>query len=150
MRPRTITTKYDRPQWRLMTEFPADTGTTERAVRRIDAVIIENQTAARDYGNYHHVYIHGIEIKVSQRDLLNDHKMTEYTPFVDFFYIAVPEELVPDVEQIRMETWGIIAIHLASDGDGDPIPVARIVTPAAYQPGAKRKESLEFAILQTM
>ena len=51
---------------------------------KIDVLIAETITETeRD-----HVTLRGIEIKVNLNDLKSDHKMAEYTDFVDYFYIA--------------------------------------------------------------
>lgn len=140
---RGVMTKYDRPQWELFTEFPVNAGTTKK-VRRMDALIIENQLFYKEFESYHHVYLHGIEIKVSQLDLENDHKMQEYTPYVDFFYIAVPEELVSVAEEYRLPTWGLIAIKKEVDNRFS----AKLVEKASLRMGERRDETLEFAVLK--
>ncbi|GAB4462336.1 MAG: hypothetical protein Kow0031_40970 [Anaerolineae bacterium] len=38
-------------------------------------------------------FIIGIEVKVSESDLLNDAKLTEYLPYCHLFYLAVPQAL---------------------------------------------------------
>lgn len=41
----------------------------------------------------------GIEIKVSKSDLMNDKKLKEYLGYTNFFFVAVPAELVEDAKQ---------------------------------------------------
>ena len=57
-------------------EFAVYTGTSRKS-RRIDVLAIENIT--KDEFEKHELNIHGIEIKVSKHDLINDTKYTEYS-----------------------------------------------------------------------
>ncbi len=89
-------------------EFRVDTGTSHHA-RRIDALIAETLTESeRD-----RITLRGVEIKVDCNDLKNDHKMAEYCEFVDYFYLAIPEDSADMLELaksvIRPE-WGIITV----------------------------------------
>lgn len=99
-RQRTI----NKPKYKVLTEVAVRTGSSHNA-RRIDALVLENMTTYPD-----DMQLHGIEIKVSQSDLLHDYKMNEYTDFVDYFWIAVPEDLLEDVKSVALPTWGIITI----------------------------------------
>ena len=130
------------PKYRLLTEFPVDTGTS-RYVRRIDALVIENETVnAHDSRNIS-LCMHGVEIKVSVHDLLDDHKMAEYVNFVDYFYIAVPDrnDMIEAAESIRLSEWGLLAVKNAD---------VRVVHPAAFQRGIMRDKSLETAVLKLL
>lgn len=103
--PEVVAKNYQTDKYRLLTEFAVNTGTAHHS-RRIDALVIENISPA-ERGS---IAIHGIEIKVSRSDLLGDHKMQEYTDFVDFFWIAVPDALVEDVKSIAGNGWGILTV----------------------------------------
>ena len=130
------------PKYRLLTEFPVDTGTS-RYVRRIDALVIENETVnAHDSRNIS-LCVHGVEIKVSVHDLLDDHKMAEYVNFIDYFYIAVPDrnDMIEAAESIRLSEWGLLAVK-----NGD----VRVVHPAAFKRGIMRDKSLETAVLKLL
>lgn len=89
-------------------EFRVDTGTSRHS-RRIDALIAETVTESdRD-----HITLRGIEIKVDLHDLENDHKMAEYTDFVDYFYLAIPsdnEEMMEMAKSVIRPSWGIMTI----------------------------------------
>ena len=97
---------FQSERYKVLTEFAVDTGTSHHA-RRIDAFVTENITT-KERGA---IALHGIEIKVSKSDLLGDHKMQEYTDFVDYFWIAVPQNLVEDVLSIKTPSWGVISVN---------------------------------------
>lgn len=89
-------------------EFRVNTGTTHYS-RKIDVLIAETITETeRD-----HVTLRGIEIKVNLNDLKSDHKMAEYTDFVDYFYIAIPADdtdMLEAAKSIILPSWGIITV----------------------------------------
>lgn len=89
-------------------EFRVDTGSSHYS-RRIDVLVAETITETeRD-----HITLRGIEIKVDMQDLVNDHKMAEYTDFVDYFYICIPEgdvEMLAVAKEISLEIWGIMTV----------------------------------------
>lgn len=91
----------------LETELGVVTGTSAHK-RRFDGVIFENLTinSTDNYG----VNIYGVEIKVNKYDLMNDHKMQEYTNFVDYFMIAIPNdsEMINIAREIKLPDWGIL------------------------------------------
>ena len=93
-------------------EFPVNTGDTKH-VRRIDAFVFENLTSPST--NIREMVLRGIEIKISKNDLLRDQKMSEYTNFCDFFYIAIPPELKEDAKSIMLPEWGLLLI--SPDGE---------------------------------
>lgn len=76
-------------KYKALTEFPVYTGTTKKS-RRIDVLVAENIKAKEHYN----INLHGIEIKVSKWDFLNDTKYTEYADFVDRLWIAIPNNLL--------------------------------------------------------
>lgn len=97
--------KYIPRKYHIFTEFAVQTGTSRHA-RRIDILAIETLTT----NNSNEINLHGIEIKVSKSDLLNDKKMQEYREFCDYFWLAIPENLIDDAQNIITDMWGIIAI----------------------------------------
>lgn len=97
--------------YRCFEEFRVHTGTSRHA-RRIDALVIENRTEeSKDT-----IALRGIEIKVDLHDLQNDTKMAEYTDYVDYFYVAIPdgdEEMLEVARQIIRPVWGIMLVSKA-------------------------------------
>lgn len=96
---------YKKMVYRTIPEFPVRTGTSHHA-RRIDLLIIENYSVKPD----DLVLFHGVEIKVSKSDLLNDHKSSEYAPYVEVMWFAVPEHLVEYAKTVADVGWGILSI----------------------------------------
>lgn len=92
---------------RTFTEFKVYTGSSRKS-RRIDLLAIENLT--KDQFEKHEINVHGVEIKVSKSDLINDKKYTEYAEFVDFIWLAVPLELVDFARDTKFKECGIIAV----------------------------------------
>lgn len=95
---------YKKSKYSVFTEFPVHLGTTRHS-RRIDALVCENITSER-----YNLNLHGIEIKVSKWDLEGDHKYTEYAEFVDYLWLAVPEELVEIAKETKLSQCGILVI----------------------------------------
>lgn len=96
---------YKKSKYSVFTEFPVHLGTTRHS-RRIDALVCENITSER-----YNLNLHGIEIKVSKHDLEGDHKYTEYAEFVDYLWLAVPEELVEVAKETKLSECGILVIN---------------------------------------
>ena len=96
---------FEQDKYRVFTEFPLYTGTSKRS-RRVDLLIAENIQTEYIW----ELNLHGIEIKVSKGDLLNDTKYTEYAEFVDYMWLAVPEGLVEEGLKNTFEDCGIISI----------------------------------------
>lgn len=96
---------YEQDKIQCFSEFPVYTGSTKKS-RRIDFLAVENMTT----DNLWELNIHGIEIKVIESDFINDEKYTEYTEFVDYFYLAVPEELKDIALKNKFKDCGIIVI----------------------------------------
>ena len=95
------------PCYKVLPELAVRPGTSHNA-RRIDAAVFEDlNKSVHDFD----VDIHGIEIKVDKNDLLGDHKMAEYTSYVDYFWIAIPEDLISFAEECAMPTWGILVFR---------------------------------------
>lgn len=93
------------PKYKVFTEFGVDSPGSHKA-RRIDALVVETITTEHP----RQVKLHGIEIKVSRSDLEHDDKMSEYTPYIDKFWIAVPPYLVEAAEKLAMPCWGILSV----------------------------------------
>lgn len=96
---------YEQDKIQCFSEFPVYTGSTKKS-RRIDFLAVENMTTE----NLWELNIHGIEIKVTESDFINDEKYTEYTEFVDYFYLAVPEELKDIALKNKFKDCGLIVI----------------------------------------
>ncbi len=65
--------------------------------RRLDLVAL----VLPNYRAYEPLVV-GVEIKVAEHDLLNDHKMTDYLNYAHLFYLAVPKGLL-DVAQYKLD-----------------------------------------------
>ena len=130
--------RFKKPIYKCLPEFPAETGTS-RHNRRIDMIVLENIST----GDYSEIRLRGIEIKVSKSDLINDHKMTEYKSFCDYLYFCVPEELFKEAEDTTPESVGILVAESGSGG----IERIRVTREARYERGAFRDQSLAFAII---
>lgn len=132
------------PVYHVLTEVAAASGTTHHS-RQIDAVVAENITCD------HHskkLILHGIEIKVSESDLRRDHKMAEYVPYVDLFWLAVPDTptLLDAVEDVRLPEWGVLVV--TDDLSGRSV---RIVHNAVHRDGTSgvlREQTLEVIVLR--
>ena len=101
---------HDPVVFRLFEQFRADSGTTHHA-RLMDALIAETMTRPE----WNHIVLRGIEIKISKSDLLSDKKMSEYTEYCDYFYIAIPaddEDLLEAVDMVRLPDWGVITVSV--------------------------------------
>lgn len=93
------------PKYKVFTEFGVDSPGTRNA-RRIDALVAETLTTKHP----RQIKLHGIEIKVSRSDLEHDDKMSEYTQYIDYFWIAVPPYLITDAKNLTLPEWGILAV----------------------------------------
>lgn len=86
-------------------ELPIRSGTTVHA-RRMDVCVLENLTA--DHATSDHLNIHTIEIKVSKLDLIRDKKMAEYYNYGNYFWLAIPSELLEVAKKYVAQGWGIL------------------------------------------
>lgn len=93
-------------KYKAFTEFPVYPGTTKKS-RRIDVLIAENISIDEHYK----LELHGIEIKVSKSDFLNDKKYTEYAEFVDKLWIAVPKGLAAVCKKNTPKNIGIMYLE---------------------------------------
>jgi len=118
-------------------EFRAATGSS-RSARRLDALIAETLTVAEADT----VHLIGVEIKVSVADLNQDHKMQEYTNFVDRFFLAIPdtEEMISAVENVKLPEWGVITV----DANGK----VKVLHAASLKPGILRDKTLTTALIK--
>lgn len=139
--PGVIEKSYQQSKYNIMTEFSVQTGTSHHA-RRIDALVLENLTP-NEPGR---ISIHGIEIKVDKSDLINDHKMQEYIDFVDFFWIAVPENLVEEARSIAANGWGILSFSPSPSSSSGAKIGAVVAVQAKRQNPVFRERTLEGAL----
>ena len=124
------------------TEFAVDTGSSYHS-RRIDYLVIENITTPEHSRN--DIRIHAVEIKVDLHDLTGDHKMIEYIPFCDCFWIAVPadrQDMISAAEDLEIPGAGLLAIS----GDRE----VAVVHSAEVRTGTQRMETLATALLKIM
>lgn len=110
-------------------EFPVRPGTTSHA-RRIDVLVAESLTCSQ----VGQIRLHGIEIKVDRSDLRNDTKFGEYADFIDFLWLCVPSDLVPDAQDVALDTWGILEYTATG--------ALTIVKPPVKLPAELREEAL--------
>ena len=94
---------YEQDKYKALTEFPVYTGTTSKS-RRIDVLVAENLRVKEHFN----LNLHGIEIKVSKSDLVNDIKYTEYAEFVNYLWLAIPEDLLEVAEIVVPKNIGIL------------------------------------------
>lgn len=87
-----------------MDEFPVITWEAKTA-RRIDVLFVESYST-----KYDRVAVHGVEIKVSRNDLDHDEKMGDYADFVDYFWVAVPNDLVRKANYVIPEQYGVLSV----------------------------------------
>ena len=127
------------PKYRVLTEFAVRTGSSRHA-RRIDALIIENMSTGGDNYNLH---LHGIEIKISESDLKNDHKSAEYADFVDYSWFAVPPHLVGVAREVKPSIFGILSIFKSAN-----TYVCEVIEPATHSPGIARSNTLQTALIK--
>lgn len=134
---------YEQDKVQCFAEFPLFTGTTRHS-RRIDFLCVENMTSE----NLWELNIHGIEIKVNEHDLLNDEKYTEYTEFVDYFYLAVPEELKEIALKNKFNGCGLIVI--SKDKENSNKFIAKVVEiPTKLNP-LRREDTLTSITLKLL
>lgn len=105
------------PLYKALPELAVRPGTSKSA-RRIDMAALETFTNEEIPGN-HDLTLHGIEIKISKGDLLHDSKMQEYTDYCDYFWVAIPEDLIEEAKGYALEDWGILAYHRNKSGSGE-------------------------------
>ena len=125
-------------KYRVMPEFAVRTGTSRNA-RRIDALVMETYSCG---DKSREVHSHGIEIKVSKHDLLSDHKMQEYVDHVDYFWVAVPDELSEAARSILGDGWGLLLM--------DSNKSIRVEIEAKKQPAVMGSETLAAALVKML
>lgn len=93
-------------QFQIFKEISVNTGTSHHA-RRIDVVAAIKETYKSALPT-----ILGVEIKVSERDLKQDIKMTEYQAFCHYFYLAIPSDtnMIQLAMEVLTEETGILCI----------------------------------------
>lgn len=127
---------YEKEKYECFTEFPVHSGTTRHS-RRIDVLVAENITSKNSWD----IVLHGIEIKVSKSDLLNDTKYTEYMDFVDYMWLAVPDKLVEDAFLSKHGDVGLIVF-------GEENNKIRILDDAMDLTAEQRHKTLETLVLK--
>lgn len=123
----------------ILDQFRANAGSSHHA-RRMDVLAIETLTVSeRDT-----LRLHGIEIKVSVSDLKGDHKMAEYCPFVDYFYLAVPDTqgMLTAADDVRLPDWGVLAVEKSG--------TMRVIHSAALNPGTFRDKTMAAALIKLL
>ena len=126
----------------LLTEFPVYTGTSRNS-RRIDLFCAENITTEYPWN----LNLHGVEIKISKADLLNDCKYTEYGEFVDYLWLAVPQDLQEIAIENKFTGCGLIVIDM--DKKTDKLILKVIEKPKKLTP-LRREETLTSLALKLM
>lgn len=129
-------TAFEQDKYRTFTEFPLYTGTSKKS-RRIDVLICENLT-----GQSWELNLHGVEIKVSKSDLLNDTKYSEYADFVDYMWLAIPKELIEVAKDNKFNSCGILVIN----GDNS----IEIIEQATKIEGLLKKDTLTSIVLKIL
>lgn len=120
----------------VLSEFPVQTGTADRA-RRMDALIIGNRGGTDQY----ECTLDSVEIKVTESDLRGDTKHLEYEPFADRCWFAVPAGLADAACEVAPDGWGVIVYDVPTKG----VVVERA---AAMRPGVMRSVTLATALLR--
>jgi hypothetical protein len=133
----TVKPYQQQSKYHVFKEFAVQTGTSRHA-RRMDLLVMETISTP----NRGDIYTHGIEIKVSKSDLLNDHKMQEYREHCEFFWIAVPNALIEYAEDICCDDWGIIAV--SNDKK------ITVVKQAKYRSATFKNETMQNALLKLL
>lgn len=133
-------TSFEKDKYKILTEFPVHTGTSRKS-RRVDVLIVENLTTQ----NAWELNLHGVEIKVSKSDLLNDTKYSEYAEFVDYLWLAIPEELAEIAKDNTFAGCGIIIFK--RDGD---IVTAKVGVKANKLNALRREDTLTNLVLKSI
>ncbi|MDO4589678.1 MAG: MmcB family DNA repair protein [Fusobacterium sp.] len=124
---------------KTLTEFAVYTGADKHS-ERIDLVCVENFNT-----NLWDLNIHGVEVKISENDLVNDQKYIEYKDFVDFLWLAVPKELQEIAQQNIFNGCGLIVIDKEKNNGNLTLEV--IKKPKKLKP-TKKNETYKTLILK--
>lgn len=133
---------YEQDKIQCFAEFPLFTGTTRHS-RRIDFLCVENLTTQ----NLWELNIHGVEIKISEYDLLNDKKYSEYIEFLDYFYLAVPKELKEIALKNKLKSCGLLIIFKDENSNKFNIEVVELPTKLN---APRKEETLRSIILKLL
>lgn len=76
------------------------------SIIKINILVAENLTTEPGEIN-----LHGIEIKLSEEDFINDIRYFEYAKFVDFVWLAIPKRLLTIAKRYKFEECGILVIE---------------------------------------
>lgn len=124
--------------WRVFSEFPVRTGTSDRA-RRMDALCMSN---AGDDDQYD-LMLDMVEIKVTFADLKRDTKHLEYENFADRCWFAVPESMSYAAVQACPDGWGVLVWSPVSRR-------LRVEVEAEALRGMLRAETMATALVKTL
>lgn len=124
--------------WRVFSEFPVRTGTSDRA-RRMDALCMSN---AGDDDQYD-LMLDMVEIKVTFDDLDRDTKHLEYENFADRCWFAVPESMSHAADAARPDGWGVLVWSPVSKR-------LRVEVKADVKRGIMRHETLATVLVKTL
>lgn len=133
---------YEQDKIQCFAEFPLFTGTTRHS-RRIDFLCVENLTTQ----NLWELNIHGVEIKISEYDLLNDKKYSEYVEFLDYFYLAVPKELKEVALKNKLKSCGLLIISKNETSNKFDIEIVEV--PSKLNP-TRKEETLRSIVLKLL
>ncbi len=134
-------------------EFPVHTGDTRHA-QRIDLMVVENYTTD-GYLKPYDVCMHGIEIKVAYHDLINDHKKSNYVPFCDYCWLAIPDDsegqrMLQDIEKPEnaeiYKHFGVLLVNL--EPDHQDVKIHRLPPDRTESQGLMRDISLSEALIK--
>ena len=127
--------------YQVFTDFCPNRGKGHNT-KEMDALVVENLTI----NDCKDVILKGIEIIDSKQDLHHNIRLAEYTRYVDFLYIAVPDivDIIEFAESIRRPEWGIMTIERSGS--------VRVIREPSYLHPTCREEMLtnvvkEFASL---
>lgn len=135
---------YEQDKIQCFAEFPLFTGTTRHS-RRIDFLCVENLTTQ----NLWELNIHGVEIKINEYDLLNDKKYSEYVEFLDYFYLAVPEELEEVALKNKFNGCGLIVISTKDKENSNKFTAKVVEIPTKLTP-LRREDTLTSITLKLL
>ena len=140
-----------------VSEFPVHTGDTRHA-QRIDLMVVENFTTD-GYLKPYDVALHGIEIKVAYHDLINDHKKSNYVPFCDYCWLAIPDDdegqrMLEEIEKPEnseiYKHFGVLLVKLEPDHQEQKqnVKIHRLPPDRTEPQGLMRHISLSEALIK--
>lgn len=111
--------KWETAKTKLFPEFAVQTESSKKA-RRIDALVVTNKAIDPRFRPYK-VDAHSVEIKVTKYDLQGDRKLNDYMPFVDFQWIAIPDdaEMIKIIEDEQLLDVGVL-LYSENESQNEP------------------------------